>query len=314
MIRLFSVSIVIAVLAASSCVYSADATAKIAVKPVVEKTTIAATQDTNAYIRELKDYITAGDKTAIQGWAKRTGALAMNRAVSTLTGEQKRALAGIIVTSPVEGAARTNLIGYIAQILDSPYLGFYVELFAETPVGTHPGEHGGYAAGDHISIADGLLATPGAETARNTLVHELFHIFNHRENGAGGISGLNEGTAIWIFKLAFGNIPESEKELGLAEPTFGTIGYYRDIGIKGYPKDIPFGVPENITAKGREVYEEILMKKDPSKMPIFDQEKLQTYYDTYFKDLNRNQDFAVYLKEFKQRLKKMQVAVPAQKS
>ena len=270
-----------------------------------------AAADTTAYIDELKEYIAEGDKPAIRSWAKRTGALAMNRAVAALTDEQKQALAGIIVTSPVAGEARTNLIGYSVQILDNPHLGFYVELFAETPVKTHPGSGGGYAAGDHISIADGLLATADSASTRNTLVHELFHIFNHREHGAGGISGLNEGTAIWIFKLAFNDIPAAEKELGLAEPTFGTIGYYRDIGIKGYPKHIPFGVPENITAKGREVYEEILMKNDPSRLPIFDKEKLQTYFDRYFKDLNRDQDFTVYLKEFRKRLKRLQDELPA---
>jgi hypothetical protein len=257
----------------------------------------------------LRSLITRKDKTGIQHWADETGALEMNRTIQELSGRERRELAAIIVTSPVEGVMRTNLIDYITDIISNPLLGFYTELFADIPVNVHPGKGGGYAAGSHISIADGLLKQNGNPSTRNTLVHELFHIFNHRENGAGGISALNEGTAIWIFKTAFDDIPENEKELGLAEPAFGTIGYYRDIGIKGYPKHISLGVPTNITAKGREVYEHILMARDPSRLPLFDREKLQACFDTYFKDLNRNQDFSTYKKEFKKRLQKMRADI-----
>jgi hypothetical protein len=253
----------------------------------------------------LKALITRKDKPGIQRWADETGALEMNRTVQELSDRERRELAEIIITSPVNGEMRTNLVEYIADIIGNPLLGFYTELFADVPVKVHPGKGGGYAAGSHISIADGLLKKSGNPSTRNTLVHELFHIFNHREKGAGGISALNEGTAIWIFKTAFDDIPENEKELGIAEPAFGTIGYYRDIGIKGYPKHIPLGVPKNITAKGREVYEHILMARDPSRLPLFDREKLQACFDTYFKDLNRNQDFGTYKKEFKKRLQKM---------
>lgn len=253
----------------------------------------------------LRSLITRKDKPGIQHWADETGALVINRTVQELSDKERRELAAVIVTSPVDGEMRKHLVEYIADIIGNPLLGFYTELFADVPVNVHPGKGGGYAAGSHISIADGLLKKSGNPSTRNTLVHELFHIFNHREKGAGGISALNEGTAIWIFKTAFDDIPENEKELGIAEPAFGTIGYYRDIGIKGYPKHIALGVPEHITAKGREVYEHILMARDPSQLPLFDHEKLQACFDAYFKDLNRNQDFGAYKKEFKKRLQKM---------
>ena len=73
-------------------------------------------------------------------------------------------------------------------------------------------------------------------------------------------------------------------------------------------------MPEKITPKGREVYEHIIMARDPSRLPLFDRKKLQVCFDTYFKDLKRNQDFGTYKKEFKKRLKKMLAAMDSPQS
>ena len=89
-------------------------------------------------------------------------------------------------------------------------------------------------------------------------------------------------------------------ELGLAEPAIGTMLYYRDIGIPGYPTDIEFGVPKDLTPKGKEVYD-MLVAADQSKMPIYDEAKMKEYFD-FFKDINRNQEFSTYLGLFEERL------------
>jgi len=299
----------ISILAVSCAVVCYGKPAAESTKPVASPVALRAAEvklpDGKKAAAVLKTLIQQKDKTSIKRWANTTGALVMNTVAQALSDAERLQLADVIATSPVEGEMRTNLVEYIADIIGNPLLGFYIELFADTPVKVHPGTGGGYAAGTHISIADGLLKKRGNPSTRNTLVHELFHIFNHREKGAGGISALNEGTAIWIFKTAFEDIPANEKELGLAEPAFGTIGYYRDIGIKGYPKHIKLGVPRTITPKGRDVYQHIIMARDPSRLPLFDRKKLQACFDTYFKDLKRNQDFGVYKKEFKKRLQKM---------
>ncbi len=260
-------------------------------------------------VEHLRALLGAKDRQEIAAWSRAATISNMNATVHALTAKERAALAELtVITGAFRLADNTVttmparyhalLVQGATAVLESPLLGFYVELFANTEIRAHTAGGGAYAAGTHISFSSGVLDRGAAvPDVRNTLAHELFHIFNGRNHAAGGISGLNEGTAIWIFKTAFYESDSDEYAMGLTEPTFGTINFYRDIGIPGYAKCIPLGVPsERITEKGREVYA-MLMERDPSMLPVFDEQQLQRAYDKYFRDLNRNQDFGVWLKE-----------------
>jgi len=252
----------------------------------------------NACAKKICDYTPEEAKA----WTEKATVAEMNREVAKLTPEEKEKLvrSWLVLNLPEED--KEVVIKGCAAILAHPKLGFYAELFAHTPVNKHEAGGGAWAAGDHISMSSGLLEKKDPVSIRDTLTHELFHIFNHREHGAGGISALNEGTAIWIFNMTFYENDKQKMELGLAEPAIGTKLFYRDIGIPGYPTDIEFGVPTDLTPKGKEVYD-MLQAADPSRLPIYDEEKMKEYFE-FFSDINRNQDFDVYLAQFKERLQK----------
>jgi len=122
-----------------------------------------------------------------------------------------------------------------------------------------------------------------AETLPHTLIHETYHGFNAR-HGLGGGHALNEGTAIAIFKHFLGD------EVNLAETIFGTVNFYRDIGIEGYPRRFPIGDPWEADEKGREALR-YLMAADVSGIDWFDGELVATIYRRFWKRLNRNVDF-----------------------
>ena len=250
----------------------------------------------SACTKKLCDYT----RDEAQLWAKASTIAEMNQKVSKLTPEEKEKLVRNWLVLNIPEEDKETVIQGCAAILSHPKLGFYAELFANTPVNMHEADGGAWAAGDHISLSSGLLAEKDPKSIRDTLTHELFHIFNDREHGAGGISALNEGTAIWIFNMTFYENDPLKMELGLAEPAIGTKLYYRDIGIPGYPTDIEFGVPKDLTPKGKEVYD-MLIAADKSKLPIYDESKMKEYFN-FFSDLDRNQDFDTYLKQFQARL------------
>ena len=249
---------------------------------------------------KLEQLISENNRAAIALWSQKAGVAEMNCAVEGLTPDLRHKLTVICISTSIKNDRKNKLIKAANSILNNKFLGFYVELLSNTKIKMHKAKGGGYACGDYISISSGLLDDDNPIALRNTLTHELFHIFNHREHASTGISGLNEGTAIWIFKTAYTDLDDDQISLGLAEPTFGTINFYRDIGLTNYPTCIPLGIPNaSITSKGKEVYHDILMKRDPSKLPIFDTGKMQRIYDKYYRDLNRNQNFASWLKLFK---------------
>ena len=233
-------------------------------------------------------------------WTKNATIAEMNKKVKALTPEEKEKLVRNWLTLNIPDEDKETVIKGCTAIIEHPKLGFYVELFAHTPINVHEADGGAWAAGAHISLSSGLLAEKDPESIRDTLTHELFHIFNDREHGAGGISALNEGTAIWIFNMTFYENDPKKMELGLAEPAIGTMLYYRDIGLPGYPTDIEFGVPKDLTPKGKEVYD-MLIAADKSKLPVYDESKMKEYF-AFFKDINRNQEFSTYLGLFEDRL------------
>ena len=272
----------------------------------ISKTKTIAPVNKTLATQELKQLIATNNRAGIATWSEKLSVAELNRAVAALSSDSRRQLTETIVSTPAKDKRKKQLINAANAVLDNQLLGFYIELFAHTEIKVHEAKGGGYASGDHISISTGLMDSDDPKALRNTLTHELFHIFNHREHASTGISGLNEGTAIWIFKTAFTDLADDQIALGLAEPTFGTMNFYRDIKLKGYPTCIPLGIPNaSITQKGREVYRDILMKRDPSKLPIFDTGKMQRIYDKYYRDLNRNQDFAIWLKLFETQHKRM---------
>ena len=250
----------------------------------------------NACAKKICDYTPEEAKA----WTEAATVAEMNKKVKALTPEEKEKLVRNWLVLNIPEEDKETVIKGCAAIIAHPKLGFYAELFAHTPVNSHEADGGAWAAGDHISLSTGLLAEKDPESVRDTLTHELFHIFNDREHGAGGISALNEGTAIWIFNMTFYENDPLKMELGLAEPAIGTKLFYRDIGIPGYPTDIEFGVPKDLTPKGREVYD-MLIAADRSRLPIYDEAKMKEYFD-FFSDIDRNQDFDVYLGVFKDRL------------
>jgi len=245
--------------------------------------------------------LTNASRAAIAAWCATQPASNINAALQALAPQQRRQLVGCALDTTVTPAERQQVTEAALMVTDSPDLGFYLELYATTQIRRHAAPSGAYAAGDHISLSSGMLDKQDSIVLRNTITHELFHIFNSQQHAAPGISGLNEGTAIWIFKCAYRDLPRGEYDLGLAEPTFGTINFYRDIGIKGYPKNIDMGIPtKDITAKGREVYETILMARDPSRLPVFDAQAMQAIYKKYFAPIDRNQPFDKWLRTFRQ--------------
>lgn len=250
---------------------------------------------------QLHTAMASSNRAEVAAWARGCSIAEMNAAVQSLSATERRQLIAQTLDMPgASDAERQRLVDGAGLVLDNPLLCFYIELLATTQIRLHDAASGGYAAGDHISLGRGLLATTNALPLRNTIAHEMFHIFNAQNRASVGISGLNEGTAIWIFKCAFPDTTDAERALGLAEPTFGTMNFYRDIGIKNYPKEIPLGIPtKEITPKGREVYENILMARDPSKLPLFDEARMTAIYTKYFQPINRNQPFDKWLDAFR---------------
>jgi hypothetical protein len=122
-----------------------------------------------------------------------------------------------------------------------------------------------------------------AQTVPHTLIHETYHGFNAR-HGLGGGHALNEGTAIAVFKYYFGD------EVNLAETIFGTVNYYRDIGIQGYPRRFLVGDAWEVDAKGYEALR-YLMAADVSGVDWFDGKLVERVYRKFWRRLNRNVDF-----------------------
>ncbi len=171
---------------------------------------------------------TNGTRAAIAAWCAAQPAGNINAALHALTPQQRRQLINCALDTTAAPVERQRLFEAATLIADNPLRGFYLELFATTQIRVHDAPGGGYAAGDHISLGRSLFGQQDITVLRNTITHEFFHIFNHQQHAAGGISGLNEGTAIWIFKCAYNDLPRAEYDLGLAEPTFYFAGLQRD--------------------------------------------------------------------------------------
>lgn len=142
-------------------------------------------------------------------------------------------------------------------------------------------------------------------------MHELFHIFNQMNEAFNPSADrmLDEGIAIFIFKTYFPeNRTENEKTLGMIEPIFGTRSYYKDVMKNDSGDFVGFNL-NTVTPLAQQVYSN-LMQRDPAKLPIADKTKLNSCYNKYFKDINRNQDFNIFLNLFLNAFNKMNTENP----
>jgi hypothetical protein len=141
------------------------------------------------------------------------------------------------------------------------------------------------AYASYTSISNGCFARDTVvdifdyEAAQAAIFHETFHTFNFVHGPVG--AGWNEGSALALPKWYAG------ESCDLGETVFGTVLYYRDIGIEGYPKDIELGGPWEYDEKGKE-FARWLMSYDVSGINWFDPEEAQRIFDTYWVPLNRN--------------------------
>lgn len=122
-----------------------------------------------------------------------------------------------------------------------------------------------------------------AAVAIEHFIHETCHSFNEFHGRPMAIGpGWNEGSAIALAKYF-----RQGERINLAETVFGTILYYRDIGLKGYPRIISIGNTNDYDQKGKEfVY--WLMQRDISGVNWFDSREVNNVFCKYWNPLNRN--------------------------
>ncbi|MBI4424190.1 MAG: hypothetical protein HY554_10710 [Elusimicrobia bacterium] len=142
---------------------------------------------------------------------------------------------------------------------------------------------------EYASSDAGTVYFPGSRTvdiydyakAKDAIVHESCHGFMHEHRLDFAGVGLNEGLCIALPKhidTGYGDI---------AEAVFGTVLYYRDVGISGYPRAVAIGDANTLDAKGQSVVE-LLMEQDPSPIDWFNPRQLQCLYDRVWSRQNRN--------------------------
>jgi hypothetical protein len=199
------------------------------------------------------------------------------------------ALVNALISIDSSATNQESLIEDWVTILSSGKLDYMVEILTYTNYrSAHP--CGYYCfSGDSVYIGDYAAVNVA------TIIHESNHSFNE-VHGLGGNNGLNEGTSITICNY-FDNTTKS-----LAESIFGTVLYYRDIKLAGYPTDLPiypygfFDENGNVTCdeKGKQ-FINFLMSEDVSRIDWFNPLKVQTIFDRYWKPLNRNMPFSDWL-------------------
>lgn len=255
----------------------------------------------------LKELLAENNRPGISAWMKPRTLAQINRSVQTLSFDDKTKLAETVLqlsgTAPRQEIDEASglLKQALIRIITKPELGFYAGILSDAIV--YIEDQALEATCGEIFLSPQVINnnTP-LSSIRDTLMHEAFHSFSC-QNGGPGSSGkdaanpLEEGAAIWIFKAAFpeGRDP-NELKAGWAEAVYGTKNFYRDIGLAGYPKDIPLITADNPTPKLLEVYQ-WLARNDPSHLPWDSQVELNKCYDKFYRTINRNVDFTLWLKQ-----------------
>ncbi len=231
---------------------------------------------------ELAKLIDVGNRDGVRAWAASRSISEINNSVSSLTPGYKNALAETVLNSGASGADRSNLLAAMQKVLNNPSTGFYAEIWSYTVLELPKSGGGGEAT---CGIARLFEKGGTAQSMLDVLMHESLHSFNCMNGGPQG--ALDEGSSIWVFKAAFpGGRSADIMRGGLAEATFGTVNYYRDLGTSGINYS-PLNAGPGTTSKSREFFD-WLSSTDPSKLPWNDITKLRACYNLYYQSLNRN--------------------------
>jgi hypothetical protein len=234
---------------------------------------------------ELTRLIDAQDRPGIRKYMSTLTLEKINAEVAALDQLHRDHLADVVLdfkafTLP-EQRRRDQLLAAMRTVLNKRQLGFYAEVWSYTPIETADRSEFVPPVGPvrlQLSIFDSF------EVLRNTLLHESFHAFNAHEGGPPGFSALNEGSAIWVFKEAFGSTGKAQN---WAEATYGTKLWYRDIAKPPVP-DYPVRVPVNPTEKLSDEYR-YLSGRDASHLPWGSQQPLERCYQKHWERIPRGQ-------------------------
>lgn len=229
----------------------------------------------------LSQLISNQDRNGIKAWAATKTLAQINDEVAALTQDDRNALPSVIADTNLTGTDKDKLLSAMKEILNNKSTGFYTEIWSYTHLDIQPGTGGGHAT---CNTAQLTIKDADAATFRDTLFHESLHSFNCVNGGPQG--ALDEGSAIWIFKVAFpaGRNPD-EILAGFAETVYGTVNYYRDYGVDG-SHSITLNALTSPSAKSKELFN-WLSSTDGSHLPWDNQTKLQYCYDTYYKNIPR---------------------------
>jgi len=245
--------------------------------------TISITPTPVAMTNELITLITNNNKAGIKSWASPKSISDLNFAVSHLSQTQRDSLASIILDTNVTGADKDKILTAMKKVLNNQSTGFYAEIWSYTKIDIQSSYNGYSATCNNVRLNTGIL-NASASDMFDTIMHESLHSFQCVNAGPQG--ALDEGSAIWVFKVAFpeGRNPD-ELAAGFAETVFGTVNYYRDIGTNGN-HTIPLTAVTSTNGKLLELYN-WLSTTDGSRLPWNSQTKLDYCYNTYYKSILR---------------------------
>jgi Ca2+-binding RTX toxin-like protein len=229
----------------------------------------------------LASLIAFGDRNDIREWAAARTTAQIDAEVAALTSAERDRLAELVLDTNATGEARDKMLRVMRRALAVRELGFYTEVWSYTFVELVGG--GFFGGCNHLFLAPDAWGGLSDQDAWKIFLHESFHSFNCVNGGP--IGALDEGSAIWITLAPF-DAPLTPGE-SLAETTYGTKLYYRDIN---HQPDYPLTAPLNPTQKLLDVYG-YLSAHDPSQLPWNSNERLLTCFNRYFVDLNRDVPF-----------------------
>lgn len=175
----------------------------------------------------------------------------------------------------------------LTRCMETGRLDVYAETLATTAISV--GDYEGkleYRPGTNEIVLD-KNSIGDTQNLANILAHEMFHAFAQAHGGGDGSYGaLNEGFGIAAREYAF-----TDGNFNLAEMVYGTKNFYRD--YKNNP-DYGLGDMKNADPKLRE-FLEAMAGRDSSQLAWDNPEQLKKDYDTYFKDIPRNQSWDTWL-------------------
>ena len=232
-------------------------------------------------LSDLQGILVRQDRDAFETWADKITINELNQQIAMLSNDQKENLCTFLLESNATSSERTLLIKLMNSILSEYDLGFFAHIFSYTSIDL-TGDGFFYRGNGTVELAKDSFLSLSEKDKRNTLMHECFHSFNDRNQGPKG--ALNEGSAIWVYKRAFGTDSPAED---FAEATFGTKLYYKTFMNE---PDYPLVAPAVFNSKLVEVYS-WLSTNDPSRLPWWDTELLNEMYNRYYASLDRDVDY-----------------------